>query len=80
MAEFVTAVLPARVGVSEGSSFFLFQFIGLDPVMGVIMAVILRVRTIVANGVITPFAFLHGKPAGEAETQGRTTPEDQGVP
>ena len=64
VAEFVTAVLPARVGVSEGSSFFLFQFLGLDPVLGVIMAVILRVRTIVANGVITPFAFLHGKPAG----------------
>jgi hypothetical protein len=80
VAEFVTAVLPARVGVSEGSSFFLFQFLGLDPVLGVIMAVILRVRTIVANGVITPFAFLHGKPAGKAETQGRTTPEDQGVP
>jgi hypothetical protein len=58
VAEFVTAVLPARVGVSEGSSFFLFQFLGLDPVLGVIMAVILRVRTLVANGLITPFAFL----------------------
>jgi uncharacterized protein (DUF2062 family) len=46
------------VGVSEGSSFFLFQFLGLDPVLGVIMAVILRVRTLVANGLITPFAFL----------------------
>ncbi|MGB8296864.1 MAG: lysylphosphatidylglycerol synthase transmembrane domain-containing protein [Polyangia bacterium] len=62
VAEFVTAVLPARVGVSEGSSFFLFQFIGLDPVLGVIMALMLRVRTIVANGVIAPFAFLRGTP------------------
>jgi len=40
------------------------------------MAVILRVATIVANGVITPFAFLHGKPAGPVQprdtgTQGR---------
>ena len=59
VADYVIAVLPARVGVSEGSSFFLFQFLGLDPVLGVIMAVILRVRTIVANGVLTPFAFLH---------------------
>jgi hypothetical protein len=58
VAEYVVAVLPARVGVSEGSAFFLFQFLGLDPVLGVIMAVILRVRTIVANGVLTPFAFL----------------------
>ena len=69
VAEFVTAVLPARVGVSEGSSFFLFQFIGLDPVLGVIMAVILRVRTIVANGVITPFAFLHGTPVAQTSAE-----------
>ena len=64
VAEFVTAVLPARVGVSEGSAYFLFKFLGLDPVLGVIMSVILRVRTIVANGAIAPFAFLDGKTAG----------------
>ena len=63
VAEFVTAVLPARVGVSEGSAYFLFKFLGLDPVLGVIMSVILRVRTIVANGVITPLAFLDWKTA-----------------
>ena len=75
VAEYVIAVLPARVGVSEGSSFFLFKFLGLDPVLGVIMCVILRVRTIVANGVLTPFAFLAWKPAPlgpqGAEAQGR---------
>ncbi|MGA7743657.1 MAG: lysylphosphatidylglycerol synthase transmembrane domain-containing protein [Polyangia bacterium] len=63
VAEYVVAVLPARVGVSEGSSFFLFKFLGLDPVLGVIMTVILRVRTIAANGVITPLAFLDWKTA-----------------
>ena len=66
VAEYVIAVLPARVGVSEGSSYFLFKFLGLDPVLGVIMCVILRVRTIVANGVLMPFAFLDWKPAGSA--------------
>lgn len=71
VAEFVTAVLPARVGVSEGSSFFIFQFLGLDPVLGVIMAVILRVRTIAANGVIAPFAFLRWRPAGSGNVQPR---------
>ncbi len=70
VAEYVVAVLPARVGVTEGSCFFLFQFLGLDPALGVIMAVILRVRTTVANGVIAPFTFLHGKP--EPDTGGRT--------
>ena len=74
VAEYAIAVLPARVGVSEGSSFFLFKFLGLDPVLGVIMCVILRVRTIVANGVLTPFAFLDWKPA----SLGPRGPEAQG--
>jgi len=69
VAEYVVAVLPARVGVSESSSFFLFKFLGLDPVLGVIMCVILRVRTIVANGVVTPLAFLDWKPAAPAKGQ-----------
>ena len=69
VAEYVVAVLPARVGVSESSSFFLFKLLGLDPVLGVIMCVILRVRTIVANGVVTPLAFLNWKPAGPAKGQ-----------
>jgi Lysylphosphatidylglycerol synthase TM region len=66
VAEYVVAVLPARVGVSEGSFFFLFKFLGLDPVLGVMMGVILRVRSIVTNGVLTPFAFLAWKPAGSS--------------
>jgi hypothetical protein len=66
VAEYVVAVLPARVGVSEGSSYFLFKFLGLDPVLGVMMGVILRVRSIVTNGVLTPFAFLDWKPTAPA--------------
>ncbi len=62
VADYVIAVLPARVGVSEGTSFFLFKFLGLDPVLGVIMCLILRVRTIAANGAVTPFTFLDWKP------------------
>jgi hypothetical protein len=78
VAEYVVAVLPARVGVSEGSSFFLFKFLGLDPVLGVIMCVILRVRTILANGVVTPFAFLHWESAGPA-LPGRQSEEEKGT-
>jgi hypothetical protein len=77
VAEYVVAVLPARVGVSEGTSFFLFKFIGLDPVLGVLMAVILRVRTIVANGLVAPAAFIGWKPtaplaSAEADAPQRT--------
>jgi len=76
VAEFVTAVLPARVGVSEGSAYFLFKFLGLDPVLGVIMSVILRVRTIAANGAIAPFAFLGGKTAGRRSAEAPGARED----
>jgi hypothetical protein len=58
VAEYVIAVLPARVGVSEGTAFFAFKFLGLDPALGLILYVVLRVRTVFVNGLLTPFAFL----------------------
>lgn len=57
MVDYIVAVLPARVGVSEGSSYFIFQFLELNPALGVIMYVVLRIRTIVTNGLLTPAAF-----------------------
>jgi hypothetical protein len=61
VAEYVIAMLPARVGVSEGTAFFAFKFLGLDPASGVILYVVLRIRTIFVNGLLTPFAFLNWK-------------------
>ena len=58
VAEYVIAILPARVGVSEGTAFFAFKFLGLDPTLGLILYVVLRVRTVLVNGLLTPFAFL----------------------
>lgn len=58
VADYVIAVLPARLGVSEGTSFLVFEFLGLDPSIGVIMYVILRLQTITANGLLSPTAFL----------------------
>ena len=58
VAEYVIALLPARVGVSEGTAFFAFKFLGLDPKLGLILYVVLRVRTVFVNGILTPFAFL----------------------
>ena len=57
VTDYIVAVLPARVGVSEGTSYFIFKFLGLDPATGVIMYVVLRIRTILANGFLTPAAF-----------------------
>jgi len=58
VAEYVIAIFPARVGVSEGTAFFAFKFLGLNPSMGVIVYVILRLRTVAANGLLAPLAFL----------------------
>jgi hypothetical protein len=57
VAEYVIAILPARVGVPEGTAFFAFKFLGMDSTLGVIVYVILRVRGIAASGLLTPFAF-----------------------
>ena len=62
VAEYVIAILPARVGVSEGTAYFAFQFLGLDPKMGVVVYVILRLRTVAANGILAPLAFLDWRP------------------
>ena len=61
VVDYIVAVLPARVGVSEGTSYFIFKFLGLNPATGVIMYVVLRIRTILANGLLTPAAFFNWK-------------------
>jgi hypothetical protein len=50
VTDYVTMALPARVGVSEGSSFLLYKILGLDPAAGLVAAVIVRLRAIVMLG------------------------------
>jgi hypothetical protein len=63
VAEYVIALLPARVGVSEGTAFFVFRYYGLDASMGLVVYTFLRVRNIAVSCLIAPFAFL-GRGAG----------------
>jgi hypothetical protein len=58
VADYFIGMLPARVGVSETAGFFVFQALGLDPAVGVIVFVILRVRTVATNASLAPMAFL----------------------
>jgi hypothetical protein len=62
VTDYLVAVLPARVGVSESAAFFVFRLLGMEPSMGVIIFLILRLRTIAANGLIAPLAFLDWRP------------------
>jgi hypothetical protein len=61
VAEYVIAILPARVGVAEGTAFFAFQLLGLEPALGLILYVVLRVRTVFTNGMLAPWAFIGWK-------------------
>jgi hypothetical protein len=48
--DYATMVMPTRVGISEGTAYLLYQFLGLDPTAAVAMAIIGRLRTAVVNG------------------------------
>ena len=57
IAEYIIALLPARVGVSESSAFLIFKFYGLDAPMGLVLSTFLRVRNIALSFLIAPYAF-----------------------
>jgi hypothetical protein len=73
VAEYLIAALPARIGVSEGTAFFVFRFYQLDASMGLVMYTFLRLRNILVHGLITPFAFVNrrrfDRPTGDAGVQ-----------
>ena len=62
VAEYLIAVLPARVGVAEGTAYFVFRMYGLDASMALVLYSLLRVRNVVFHGVLAPFAFLKRTP------------------
>ncbi len=69
VTEYVTMVLPARLGVTEGSSFLLFKLMGLDPAAGLVLAVIIRIRAVLmlAPTGLLGWVRLHDRPARRTE-------------
>jgi hypothetical protein len=63
-AELIITLIPARLGVAEGAAFGIFKLIGLPPQTGVIMYVILRLKSLGTTGVLAPFAFLRVRATG----------------
>jgi hypothetical protein len=61
VAEYLIAVLPARVGISEGTAFFVCKLYGFNAPIGLVVYAFLRVRNILVYGVLTPFVFLGRK-------------------
>ena len=58
VAEYIIALMPARVGVSEGTAFFVFKYYGLNAPMGLVLSTFLRVRNIALSFLIAPWAFV----------------------
>jgi Lysylphosphatidylglycerol synthase TM region len=63
VVEYVIALLPARVGISEGTAFFVCKLYGFNAPIGLVVYTFLRMRNIIVYGVLTPFAFWGRKPA-----------------
>lgn len=74
VADYFAMVVPARVGVNEGTAYLLFQTLGLDPTAALVMTITIRIRSLVYQGPLAIWAYLGGqrtdpKPAGAlAET------------
>jgi hypothetical protein len=67
-AELLITLVPARLGVAEGAAFGIFKMCGLQAQTGVIMYVVLRLKSLATTGVLAPFAFLRVGPANAAAT------------
>jgi hypothetical protein len=65
VTEYVAMMLPARLGVTEGSSFLLFKLMGLDPAAGLVMAVIIRLRAVIMLGPTGLLGWSRLRPASE---------------
>jgi hypothetical protein len=57
VAVYVTAFIPAKIGVNEGTGYVLFVLYGLDGGVGLIATVIGRVKNLATNGIAGLFAF-----------------------
>ncbi len=70
-AHYVTLLVPTRLGVVEGSAYFLFQIFGWDPAAGLVVGLAFRIRAIAAQTPCALAALLApgGKPRADRRSQ-----------
>ena len=59
---YLIMLFPVRIGVTEGTGYLIFALLGLDGGTGLIIAVIMRLKGLLANGIPGVFAALGGPP------------------
>ncbi|MGI6394291.1 MAG: lysylphosphatidylglycerol synthase domain-containing protein [bacterium] len=58
LSAYVASFIPAKVGVTEGTGFLIFSFLGLDGGIGLLITFILRVKAIVSLSLISFLNFV----------------------
>jgi hypothetical protein len=76
VAEYIIALMPARVGVSEGTAFFVFKYYGLNAPIGLLLSTFLRVRNIALSFLIAPWAFV-GRRGRGGRVPGESAPAQE---
>lgn len=56
--DYVAMLLPARVGLTEGTAYLLFQALGLDPGLALAMAITIRARSLLVQGPLAIWAYV----------------------
>lgn len=57
VATYAMAVIPARIGVNEGTGYLLFALMGLDGPTGLIASTLQRVKSLLSSGALGLFAL-----------------------
>ena len=73
--DYALMLVPARVGVSEGGVYLLYQFLGLDPAAAIALSIVGRVRSLVVSGpsaLIAAFSMRRPAPPPPSADQGQT--------
>jgi hypothetical protein len=60
VVDYAAMLLPARVGMTEGSAYLLFQALGLDPALALVMAITIRARSLLVQGPLAIWAYAAG--------------------
>jgi uncharacterized membrane protein YbhN (UPF0104 family) len=69
VVDYVAMLLPARVGMAEGSAYLLYQALGLDPALALVMLITLRARILLVQGPLAIWAYLAGSRTEEPQSQ-----------
>ncbi len=68
IANYIVMLGPAKLGVGEGAGYLLFQIMGLDADMGLIIFLIMRLKALITNGAAGLAVFVLPVPKASEKT------------